>query len=126
VDFHCAGKQEGHNIINVRNSEKGYGKICTEGCFVISAAESVVMKIFNKLDGGNFYAVRYVDNNNILIGNFIGELEVLPAAPGIFRQWCDKTQLLVNTNQIRDLLKMFYNAFYTSAKINRNLLHYFL
>jgi hypothetical protein len=109
----------------MRNSEKGYGKICTGGCFVISAAESVVMKIFNELNGGNIYAVRYADNN-ILIGNFIGELEVLPVPPRIFRQWCDKTHLLFNINQIRELLKMFCNAFYTSIKINRNLLQCFL
>lgn len=128
MDFHCAGKQEGHNHIIVRNSEKGYGKISTGGCFVISAAESVVMKIFYELNGGNFYAVRYADNINILIDSFIGQLEVLPAALGIFRQWCDKTQLLVNPNQLRELLKMFCNAFYEyiSVKINRNLLRYFL
>ena len=95
-------------------------------CFVISATESVVTIIFSELNGGNFYAVRYADNINILIGNFIGELEVLPTAPGIFRQWCAKTQLLVNPNQIRELLKMFCNAFYASVKINRNLLQYFL
>jgi hypothetical protein len=76
------------------------GKYLQGGCFVIAAAESVVMKIFNELNGGNFYAVRYADNINILIGNFIGQLEVLPAALGIFRQRCDKTQLIVSPNQI--------------------------
>jgi len=45
-----------------------------------------VTKIFNELNGGNFYAVRYAGNINILIGNFIGQLEVLPAALGILRQ----------------------------------------
>lgn len=85
-----------------------------------------MIKIFNELNGGNFYAVRYADNINVLIGNFIGKLEVLPSALGIFRQWCDKTQLLVNPNQVRELPKMFCNAFNTSVKINRNLLGCFL
>jgi hypothetical protein len=84
VDFHCAGKQEGLNDIIVRISEKSYGKISTGGCFVISAAESVEMKIFNEPNGGTFYAVRYGDNINILIGNFIGQLLVLPSALGMF------------------------------------------
>jgi len=64
VDFHCAGKQGVHNHIIVRNSEKGYGKISSGDCFVISAAESGVMKIFYELNGVNFYAIRYADNIN--------------------------------------------------------------
>lgn len=126
MDFHCFGKQAVHNHIIVRNSEKGYEKISTGDWFLISAAESVVMKIFNELNGGNFYTVRYADNIDILIGNFIGQLELLTAPLGIFRQWCDKTQLLVKPNQIRQLLKMFCKAFFTSVKININLLRYFV
>ena len=80
----------------------------TGGCFVTSAPESVVMKLFNEFNGGNFCAVRYADNIKTLIGNDIGQLEELPAALGIFRQWSDRTQLLVNTNQIRDSLKIVF------------------
>jgi len=64
VDFHCAGKQEGHNHIILRNPEKGYRKISTGDCFVISAAESGVMKIFYELNGDNFCAIRYAGNIN--------------------------------------------------------------
>jgi hypothetical protein len=47
-----------------------------------------VKKLIIELDGGNFYAVRYADiiKNLIYIGNFSGQLELLPAALGILRQ----------------------------------------
>jgi hypothetical protein len=92
VDFHCAGKQEGHNHIIVRNSEKGYRKISTGDCFLTPAAESVVMKISDELNGGNFYAVRYADNI-ILIGYFIGQLLWEYLDNGVTRHSCLLTQI---------------------------------